>query len=201
MSNPAGAYHHGNLQTALLEEAADMIAEGGAESVTMRALGLRLGVSRSAAYRHFADKDALLIAVAAAGFGRLAERAQSVDTDSPRPGDERLRRLGHEYVRFALENPAHYRLMYGKEAIGRRDVPELRDAGNALFEQLVDEIQAFQRHEGIEGQDPRAQAYVAWAAVHGLASLLIEGQIMADVDVDALIRRTTQTVLDGLRAR
>lgn len=176
-----------------------MIAEGGTESVTMRALGERLGVSRAAAYRHFEDKNALLVAVAASGFRRLSERLQKIGAGEPRSSVERARRMGEEYVRFALENPAHYRLMYGREAMGRQDLPELRDAGSELFEQLVDVIKAYQESGGIRRDDPRAQAYVAWSAVHGLASLLIEGQIMSTVDVDALIRQTTQIVLDGMR--
>jgi hypothetical protein len=70
-----------------------------------------------------------------------------------------------------------------------------------LFEQLVDVIQAYQDSGKIKRQDPRAQAYVAWSAVHGLASLLIDGQILTAVDVDGLIRQTTRTVLDGMRVR
>lgn len=178
-----------------------MIAEGGAASLTMRALGRRLGVSRAAAYRHFEDKTALLVAVARSGFDSLNRRVQTIDAGAPRSSVERLRRMGEEYVRFALENPAHYRLMYGREAITRRDLPELREAANALFEQLVEVIRTYQRRGGIKRQNPRAQAYVAWSAVHGLASLLIDGQIMAPVDVDALIRQTTRTLLDGMRVR
>ena len=176
-----------------------MIAEGGAASLTMRALGRRIGVSRAAAYRHFQDKAALLVAVAAAGFSRLRDRLQAVDAGAPRSSIERIRRMGEEYVRFALENPAHYRLMYGREGLARRDVPELREAGNALFEQLVDVIRAYQDSGKIARQDPRAQAYVAWSSVHGLASLLIDGQILTAVDIDELIRQTTRTVLDGMR--
>ncbi len=176
-----------------------MIAEGGAASVTMRALGRRLGVSRAAAYRHFEDKTALLVAVAAAGFARLKDRVDSVKAGAPGSSVERFRRMGEEYVRFARENPAHYRLMYGKEALARQDVPELREAGNALFERLVEEIRAYQDSGLIKREDPRTQAYVAWSAVHGLASLLIDGQILTAVDVDGLIRQTTQTVLDGMR--
>ena len=123
MTDQARAYHHGDLRAALLDEAAAMIAEGGAGSVTMRALGRRLGVSRAAAYRHFEDKTALLVAVATAGFSRLRDRLQAVDAGAPRSSVERIRRMGEEYVRFALENPAHYRLMYGKEALARRNVP------------------------------------------------------------------------------
>ncbi|MCL7959402.1 MAG: TetR/AcrR family transcriptional regulator [marine benthic group bacterium] len=200
MNKPDRAYHHGDLRTALLDEAAAMIAEGGTDSVTMRALGERLGVSRAAAYRHFEDKTALLVAVAAAGFRRLNERLQDIGAGAPSSSLERARRMGEAYVRFALENPAHYRLMYGREAMGRQNLPKLREAGSELFEQLVEVIRAYQESGGIKREDPRAQAYVAWSAVHGLASLLIEGQIMSSVDVDALIRQTTQTVLDGMRA-
>ena len=127
MTDQARAYHHGDLRAALLDEAAAMIAEGGAGSVTMRALGKRLGVSRAAAYRHFEDKTALLVAVATAGFNRLRNRLQAVDAGAPRSSVERIRRMGEEYVRFAVENPAHYRLMYGKEALTRQDRPELRE--------------------------------------------------------------------------
>ncbi len=201
MTTAARAYHHGDLRAALLDEAAAMIAEGGAASLTMRAIGERLGVSRAAAYRHFADKTALLVAVAGAGFSRLGSRLQAVDAGARGSSLERLRRLGAEYVRFAVENPAHYRLMYGKEALTREDIPELREAANAIFEQMVAVIEAHQRSGGLKRQDPRAQAYVAWSAVHGLASLWTEGQIQATDDIDGLIRQTTRTLLDGMRAR
>jgi AcrR family transcriptional regulator len=201
MSQSKRAYHHGDLRAALIDEAAAMIAEGGTASVTMRALGNRLGVSRMAPYRHFEDRTALLVAVAASGFKRLGERLRRIDAGSPDSSVERVRRMGDEYVRFALENPAHYRLMYGSEAMARDRLPELREAGNDLFEQLVDLFRVYQDGGGIKRQDARAQAYVAWSAVHGLASLLIDGQITAAVDVDRLIRQTTQTVLDGMRTR
>jgi AcrR family transcriptional regulator len=201
MAKHTKAYHHGDLRAALLAEAATMITEGGAASVTMRALGERVGVSRTAPYRHFTDKSALLLAVAAAGFDRLNDRLQAVDAAAPRSGVERIRRLGEEYVRFALENPAHYRLMYGAEAIARAEQPELRESANRLFEQLVEVIRAQQRSGRIKRQDPQTQAYVAWSAVHGLAMLVVEGQIKTTVDVEALARQATATLLDGMRPR
>ncbi len=200
MTESTRAYHHGDLRAALLDEAAAMIEQEGAGSVTMRELGRRLGVSRAAPYRHFADKEALLVAVAAAGFKRLGERLRA-NGDGPQASIERFRRMGEEYVRFAVENPAHYRLMYGREALTRQDRPELRAAANAIFDQLVSVFQAHQRSGAIKRQDPQQQAYVAWSAVHGLASLWIEGQIMATDDIEALIRQTTRTLLEGMRAR
>jgi len=85
----------------------------------MREIGRRLGVSRAAPYRHFPDKAALLVAVAATGFQRLSGRLQSIDAGAQRPSVERFRRMGEEYVRFALENPAHYRLMSIRSRLSR----------------------------------------------------------------------------------
>ena len=201
MADQTKAYHHGDLRAALLDEAVAMLAEGGITSVTMRALGQRLGVSRAAPYRHFSDKADLLVAVAAEGFRRLGNQLPAIDAGRQQSSIEQFRHMGEVYVHFALENPAHYRLMYGQEGPSRRDLPKLREAGNALFDQLVDVIESYQRRGDILAQDPRAQAYVAWSAVHGLASLLIEGQIMDDVDVKALIHQTTQTVLAGMYSR
>ena len=199
MAERARTYHHGDLRASLVEEAAAMISEAGAASVTMRAIGGRLGVSRAAPYRHFPDKTALLVAVAVEGFRRLNQRLRASGTGAPGSSVERLRHMGEQYVRFALENPAHYRLMYGREALARKDHPELREAAGALFEHLIDVIRLHQQRGEIARADPRAQAYVAWSAVHGLASLLIERQIDPNVDVDALLRQTAQTLLNGMR--
>lgn len=201
MNDTSPNHHHRDLGTALLDEAAAMIAQGGVASVTMRALGRRLGVSRGAPYRHFASKEALLVAVAAAGFNRLTTRLQAVDAAAPGCGVERLRRLGEAYVRFAVEHPAHYRLMYGREALTRDEVPTLRDAAVRLFDEMVEVIRAHQKTGNIKRQDPHTQAYVAWSALHGLASLWIEGQILATDDIEGLIRQTTTTVLDGMRVQ
>lgn len=200
MTNQTESYHHGDLRAALLTEAADMITEGGVANVTMRALGQRLGVSRAAPYRHFVDKSDLLVAVAAAGFKRLRTHLESIELTPSGSGVDGLRRMGEEYVRFALENPAHYRLMYGEGAVTREDHPQLLEAANTLFDRFISIIEAHQRSGVIRREDPRTQAYAAWGAVHGLASLIIEGQIMATIDVDALIRQTVQTLLVGMRA-
>ena len=113
---------------------------------------------------------------------------------------EQFRRLGEDYVGFALANPAQYRLMYGREALTRQDLPELREAANALFEQLVEVIKVHQDAGDIRAGDARTLAYIAWSSVHGLASLLVDGQILAAVDVEALVREVTGTLLDGMRA-
>jgi AcrR family transcriptional regulator len=139
--------------------------------------------------------------VAAAGFERLNRRLEATDAAAPGGDVERIRHMGEEYVRFALENSAHYRLMYGREALARQDFPELQEAANGLFEHLVEVIQAHQDSGGIRRRDPRTQAYIAWGAMHGIASLVIDRQIRSDVDVEALLRQATGTLLDGMGTR
>lgn len=201
MKKTTKSYHHKNLYPALLEEAAKMIADDGVSSVTMRALGNRVGVSRSALYRHFQDKSDLLAAVAATGFSNLGNRIQVIVTDSPLPLEEQLEKLGEVYVRFALENPAQYRLMYGQESISRSNLPALKAAGDALFAMLRGVIRAFQEELGSAQQDTKALVYVAWSAVHGLASLLIDEQFLVEVNLDILIDQTMRTVVNGIKVQ
>ncbi len=199
MGRSTGSYHHGNLRAALLEEAARMIGEGGVSSVTMRAIGERVGVSRAAPYRHFPDKEALLAAVAASGFDELNRRLEAIDDPTDGAALDQFCEMGRMYVRFALDHPAQYRLMYGEQSVARDQVPELGQAANDLFAHLVALIESQQAAGRIVTANPQQQAYVAWSAVHGLASLLIDGQIRAETDVDALIEGVIATVLNGFR--
>src|SRR5918993_2359690 len=109
---PVRPYHHGNLRRGLLDEALATIRADGVEGLTLRQIGSRLGVSRTALYRHFADKRALLAAVATEGFRTLREQLVSAWEEGGR-GREAFESMGVAYIRFAVANPAHYRVMFG----------------------------------------------------------------------------------------
>ncbi|HEX6216218.1 MAG TPA: TetR/AcrR family transcriptional regulator, partial [Vicinamibacterales bacterium] len=108
----AGQYHHGDLRRALLEEAVRTIQTHGVETLTLRTVGERLGVSRTALYRHFADKPALLAAVGREGFRMLRLTLTEAWEQSGR-GREGFEAMGIAYVRFAVDHPSHYRVMFG----------------------------------------------------------------------------------------
>lgn len=190
------AYHHGALKGALLDEAAVLIRTEGTEAVTMRALATRLGVSRTAAYRHFENKEALLVAVAAEGFERLAAALHTAGEG--REGRDRVESMGQAYVRFALTNPAHYRLMYGREALSRREIPALQASADQAYDELVALIEAEQQSGLLRAGDARQLAYVAWALVHGLALLLVDGQMEQPDDMGGLAALAIRMLLDGL---
>jgi AcrR family transcriptional regulator len=182
------AYHHGDLRRALLDEAARTIRTRGIEALTVREVGSRLGVSRTALYRHFADKSALLAAVAREGFVRFR---QDLLAAWERAGGGRagFDAMGVAYVRFAMANPAHYRVMFG----GFRDFctkePDLESAARAAFQVLVDALASIQAPRRDRREDLDQLAHFIWAMVHGVAMLGIDGQLGPDpAAADALIR-------------
>ena len=183
-------YHHGDLRAALLSTAAEILVEQGVTKLSLRGAARRAGVSQTAPYRHFRDKTALLAALAAGGFHELAEamrRHASAAEERP----QRLLATGQAYVSFALEKSALFRLMFGPEVPDKASYPELKAAASEAFTVLTQEVSREQMPE-TEAFD---RAVAAWSLVHGLATLLIDGQIRtADVDsgtVDAatLLRR------------
>src|SRR6185295_17567887 len=173
---PPRSYHHGNLRRALLDEAIATIRADGVDGVTLREIGTRLGVSRTALYRHFADKRALLEAVATEGFRTLREQLIAAwEVDRGRAGFDAM---GIAYVQFAVANPAHYRVMFG----GSVDVttplpPELATESAGALQALVDALIALQRDGAVRGDDAMTMARFVWAVVHGVAMLAIDGRL------------------------
>ena len=136
---PRRQYHHGNLRRALIDEALATIRTDGVEGLTLRGIGSRLGVSRTALYRHFADKQALLTAVATEGF-RLLRQELAAAWQGGANGRASFDAMGTAYVRFAQANPAHYRVMFGGFVMTGACAPELAAEASGTFAALVDAI-------------------------------------------------------------
>jgi AcrR family transcriptional regulator len=184
----ADRYHHGDLRRALLQAAVRTIQTHGVERLTLRAVGDTLGVSRTALYRHFADKSALLAAVAGEGFRML--RVELLEAwHEASEGREGFDAMGIAYVRFATTHPSHYRVMFGGFVDRDAGDQELATEGAAAFQVLVDAIVA-QQHDGlVRPDDPTELALFVWATVHGIAMLTIDGRIQhSRFGVEELIR-------------
>lgn len=177
----AHRYHHGDLSRALLQEAVRTIQRSGVQALTLRAVGKKIGVSRTALYRHFADKSGLLAAVAREGFRML--RLQLVEVWAEHGGGrEGLDAMGLAYVKFAVDQPSHYRVMFGGyvDRAGVRD-PALAKEGAAAFQALVDAIVSLQQQRIVKADPPLQLAQYIWANVHGIAMLAIDGQLKQPV--------------------
>lgn len=184
-------YHHGELRTALVGAALDLLAEDGADAVSLRAVARRVGVSAMAPYRHYPDKEALLAAVAVQGFDGLRDVLRAADDAAP--AGQALLEQAVAYVRYALENPALFRLMFGPKRLGTH--PEMTAAGEAAYAVLAARVAA----EAPANADRDARALGCWSLVHGLASLFLDGRISdktAAPDSD-VTRRVAEAMLGG----
>ena len=177
----AGRYHHGDLRRALIAEALRTVQGHGIEQLTLRAVGDRLGVSRTALYRHFPDKQALLAAVGGEGFRMLREALTAAWTGHGR-GRAGFEAMGLAYVRFAAAHPAHYRVMFGGFLESCETDAAFVEEATGTFQTLVDAL-VEQQHSGlIRADDPLIQARFVWAVVHGIAMLVIDGQLHGSDD-------------------
>ncbi|MCP4723376.1 MAG: TetR/AcrR family transcriptional regulator [Desulfobacteraceae bacterium] len=172
-------YHHGDLRRKLLDTALKIISEHGLEKVSMRGLGVRLGVSRTAPYRHFAGKSALLCAIAEDGYKKLTKAMNQKNqqlTDDP---VTRLNNTGIAYVEFAIANPVHYRIMFGNEILENDRTPELVTEAEKSFNELLFAVKVCQEEKFVKPLNPHIIANLLWSMTHGISTLLIDGQIQA----------------------
>jgi AcrR family transcriptional regulator len=193
---PRDRYHHGDLRRALLDEALRTIQQDGVGALTLRPIGLRLGVSRTALYRHFTDKRALLSAVATEGFRLLTERL----LDAWKAGGVRgFNAMGVAYIRFAMANPSHYRVMFGGFVDDRPRDEDLTRESTAAFQALVDAIVALQKEGAVRKDDPLRLAQFIWAAVHGVSMLIIDGQLAHQrAQIDDVILFAVERISTGV---
>jgi AcrR family transcriptional regulator len=169
-------YHHEDLRNVLLENALHVLENEGLESLTMRRLSRKTGVSRAAPYRHFDDKTALLGAVAARGFNSLGDLLQAASGNGIPPLDI-FRHCACAYVRFAVDRSTLYSLMFGFELTDAAPVPELAESAERAFTIISDIIRDCQEEGVFGGTDPVEYANVAWSSLHGLSMLLIDGAV------------------------
>ena len=174
------AYHHGDLRTALVAAGLRALESTDIGEISLRGLAREVGVSATAVYRHFPDKRALMEAMAREGLAQLARMQAQAARDA---GEKAFLATGRAYVRFALANPALFRLAF-THCAGRSDaLPQSDPAAAMLLKNAVETI-------GGDEAAARRVALRSWAQVHGLAMLMLDGQIPAD---EALIDQ----IIDG----
>ena len=184
-------YHHGDLPQALLDVALHIVETQGTDALTLRAVARLAGVSQAAPYRHFANKEAILAAVAEEGFRSLmTAMRQSVQACGDIPL-ARLRAVGIGYVMFATSHPSHFRVMFGRDMADRSAFPTLRQVASDTLGIVVDAIADCQRAGLVRSEEPAADlALTAWSSVHGLSALLVDGVLDRPVaDVAEIVTR------------
>jgi AcrR family transcriptional regulator len=189
-------YHHGNLRAALLAEAERTLREQGLDGLSLRELARQVGVSHAAPRRHFADRQALLVALAESGWVRLGAEVRAAVQRAGTDYEARLRAAGRAYVRFATRDAALLERMFA----GRRgrQVAPLQEAAGRAFSVLVELIEEGQARGVLERGDPERMALLLFATTQGIAALVNAG-IVAPKRLDRLVSDAIARFLRGPR--
>jgi AcrR family transcriptional regulator len=175
------AYHHGDLRRTLLQASVALILEKGLDELSLREVARRAGVSAAAPYHHFATRQDLLAALALDGFGMLTERMRAARDAANAVPSERLCAIGEAYVRFAVEHPAHFRLMFRHSLVPFDALPA--DGSREAFVVLLDAVADVLGDENVSLHvERRGLVLLAWSAVHGAAELLLDGPLANGID-------------------
>lgn len=199
------AYHHGNLRAALLDAGLELTRTGGPDGLALRDVTRRAGVSASAAYRHFADRDDLLAAIATRIQDDMAARMRSfVDEETAPPACDRLRAVGLGYIAFALREPGWFETAFSTtdalpgsgEGMGEGTMP-------APLSSLVAALDALVAEGTLAPAERPGAEWPCWSAVHGFALLALHGPLrrLPRDEVWSAAERTVDAIVDGLLAR
>lgn len=175
------SYHHGDLRAALIAQGLHLLAARDVEDLSLREVARGVGVSATAVYRHFSDKAALMAALAAEGLDMLSQ-VQHAAYDAAGGGVAGFNATGAAYVRFALLHTALFRLIFANPPTGK--MVELADSPDNAMRFLMENAAKL----APQGMEPRIFALQSWSVAHGLAMLIIDGQLhVDDKTIDAVI--------------
>jgi AcrR family transcriptional regulator len=194
------SFHHGNLHDALVSRARAVLRKEGVAALSLREIARQERVSHAAAYRHFASRAALLAAVATLGFVELRERLERAVAEAGGATEE-LSAIGRAYVRFAIDEPHLFRLMYGGDVV-RSEHPELEAAARATFGVVLTSVLAAQDANAVRREPALELALVAWSLAHGVAILSLDAQLVeagiVDAEAEKFIERAERVLRRGL---
>ena len=187
-STSKSSYHHGDLSTTLLQAAMALIVEAGVDGLSMRKLADRVGVSRTAPYHHFKDKKALLSALALQGFRDYSQQIDAVRNDPKLTPEQQIQQFVRVYLRFALNNPQSYDLMFGQPVWKSGQPSEaLHIEAYRCFRNFVDQVETWQK-QGVLPASCESLRFtqVIWSTLHGLCRLVIDGVYVESDSIDAI---------------
>src|SRR5215469_345102 len=165
------AYHHGALKASMVEAALKLIAKHGPRGFSLSEAARLAGVSVGAPYRHFVDKEALFSEIAAQGFVELCERIEAAANTSPDDPRKRLVAIGMAYVRFAVERPSHFQVMFDS-AIHRRKDSALRVPADRAYQMLAETVHEAAAKKDVKNEETLTAA--TWALMHGHAMFAMD---------------------------
>jgi AcrR family transcriptional regulator len=174
---PSKKYHHGDLKNALTRVGVEILAREGVSGLTLREVAKRAGVSHSAPYAHFKDRQSLIAAISTEGFRKLYDEldaAASAHADDPK---EQLVEAAWAYVQFAINNTDTFKIMFSDVLEKEKDYPSFVEISGKTFERVVEIVRSCQNAGILRSAPSELVAVSVWGQVHGIVSLALEGQI------------------------
>jgi AcrR family transcriptional regulator len=170
-------YHHGDLKNALIKAGVEILAKDGVSGLSLRKVAMKAGVSHSAPYSHFADKQALIAAISTEGFRQLYQRVITVTEQYQEQPSRHLVEVAWAYLQFALDDPDRFKVMFSGILEKEKEYPEFVEESQRNF-QLVKMIVEENQASGVLRSGPSDLAALSvWGIIHGFIMLLLEGQI------------------------
>lgn len=171
------AYHHGDLKNALIQAGVEILAREGVHGLSLRKVAKKAGVSHTAPYSHFSDKQGLIAAISTEGYNRIRVRVERVWRAYENEPLKLLARTAWEYVQFAMEDPDLFKITFSGVVEKEQDYPALVEAAGESFNRLVRIVQRGQESGVLRPGAPDLCALSVWGAIHGMVLLRLDGQI------------------------
>jgi AcrR family transcriptional regulator len=194
-------YHHGDLKNALIKAGVKILAKDGVSGLSLRKVASKAGVSHTAPYSHFADKQALIAAISTEGFRQLYERVNKVVEEYKTEPSRQLIETAWAYVQFALDDPDRFKVMFSGVLDKEKEYPEFVAESQRNF-QLVKRIVETNQAAGMLRSGPSDLAALsAWGIFHGFIMLLLEGQISHTILEQKSLRQLVEFQLEQIMVK
>ena len=200
MMSKKRTYHHDNLRQKIIDEALSSIEQNSIVSLSLRNIARSLGISHNAPYRHFPDKESLLVEIATRGFTQLHQELQQAYDHSPIDARQRLDNIGVAYIEYAINNKTYYQVMFSDRQLICDKYPDLAKISQAAFEVLLNAIKAGQDSQIFIPENTLKLARICWSTTHGVSTLAIDNQfgVANDSEILDLAKVATATLSRGL---
>jgi AcrR family transcriptional regulator len=169
-------YHHGSLRNELLSESAQIIKKNGLAALSLRKLAKKCDVSATALYRHFADKNSLVIAVIQRGYELLYEHLNTVFGETDNNIISRLKSLGYGYIEFAQQHQNFFYIMYSNYLLPENYTDELNNISNKVYKLLENLIEKGIKSKILKKDNPNLITFSMWSYLHGITLLILQGK-------------------------